>query len=235
LNQNKISTNCSLEYLLYTASASYAQTRIWLDERIRFDPDKPSVAIYNMPFLYQLCSQHTLSIKQLRYALQLIIIKHVSLRTSLNFDTDRNRLMQRIIDSKDDEKQLFTFIESTFETDEQLIHIMHDEKGNSQLFNLAEGLVFRCHLVHQNPIPSNDLLTNEDVIIFNFHHALFDFPSMNVFLHELNHIYETGRLFRDNDSDLRYLDCKCQYFLLTTQIISCLLHIQMLLSNKKCQ
>jgi hypothetical protein len=168
-----------------------------------------------MPFLYRLCSQHTLSIKQLRYALQLIVTKHVSLRTSLIFDTESNRLTQRIIDSKDDEKQLFTFIESTFETDEQLIHIMHDEKGNSQLFNLVEGLVFRFHLVYHEHISSNDLLINEDVIIFNFYHALFDFPSMNMFLHDLDEAYKTGQLHRNDDSDLRYLDCKCEYFLLS--------------------
>ncbi len=235
MNQNKSSTNCSLEYLLYTASASYAQTRIWLDERIRFNPDKPLDAIYNMPFLYRLCSENTLSIKHLHHALQLIVAKHLSLRTSLIFDTETNQLMQRIIDLNDNGEQLFTFIESTFETEEQLTQIMHNEKVNSQLFHLAQGLVFRCHLIYHEHISSNNLLTDKDTIIFNFHHALFDFPSMNVFLHELDHIYETGRLFRDNDSDLRYLDRKCQYFLLTTQIISCLLHIQMLLSNKKCQ
>ena len=47
-------------------------------------------------------SKHTLSIKQLRHALQLIVTKHLSLRTSLIFDTENNRLMQRIIDSNDD-------------------------------------------------------------------------------------------------------------------------------------
>jgi hypothetical protein len=188
-----------------------------------------------MPFLYRLCSQHTLSIKQLRYALQIIVIKHVSLRTSLIFDTDRNRLIQRIIDSKDNENQLFTFIESTFETDEQLTEIMHVEKSNSQLFNLSQGLVFRCHLLHRKQISSNDLLTDKDIIIFNFHHALFDFPSMNVFLHDLNEAYKTGQLSRDDDSVLRYLDCKYEYSLLSIYIISHLLRIQMLLSNKKCQ
>ncbi|UJR38884.1 hypothetical protein I4U23_031552 [Adineta vaga] len=34
------------------APASYAQARIWLDEKVRFDPDNPQVAIYNMPFIY---------------------------------------------------------------------------------------------------------------------------------------------------------------------------------------
>ncbi len=166
-----------------------------------------------MPFLYRLCSEHTLSIKQLHHTLQLIVLKHPSLRTSLIFDTESNKLMQRIIDSKNNTKQLFTFSQSTFDTDEQLIDIMHDEKRNSQLFNLAQGLVFRCHLVHHKQISSNDLLTDKDAIIFNFHHALFDFPSMNVFLHDLDQAYTTGQLSKDDDSDLRYLDCKCEYLL----------------------
>jgi syringomycin synthetase protein SyrE len=110
--------------------------------------------------------------------------------------------------------QLFTFIESTFETDKQLIDIMHNEKSNSQLFNLAEGLVFRCHLVHNKQTSCKNLLTDDDVIIFNFHHALFDFPSMNVFLRDLDHVYKTGQLLRKEDNALRYLDCKCEYFFL---------------------
>ncbi|CAF1542440.1 unnamed protein product, partial [Adineta steineri] len=36
--------------------ASFAQARIWLDERIRFDPEKPQVAIYNIPIVYRLQS-----------------------------------------------------------------------------------------------------------------------------------------------------------------------------------
>jgi hypothetical protein len=164
-------------------------------------------------------------IKQLRHDLQLIVTKHLSLRTSLIFNTECNRLVQRIIDSNNSTQQLFTFIQSTFDTNEQLIDIMHDEKRNSQLFNLAQGLVFRCHLVHHKQISSNDLLTGKDAIIFNFHHALFDFPSMNVFLHDLDQAYTTGQLSRDDESVLRYLDCKCEYFLLFIHIISHRLHI----------
>ncbi len=204
--------------MLFLGPASYAQTRIWLDERIRFDPDKPSVAIYNMPFLYRLCSQHTLSIKQLRHALQLIVTKHLSLRTALIFHTENNQPMQRIIDLNNNEKQPFTYIESTLETDEQLIDIMHNEKRNSQLFDLAEGRVFRCHLLYHEQISSNDVLTNKEAIIFNFHQAMFDYLSMDVFLHDLNEAYKTSQLHRDDDSVLRYLDCKCEYFLFFIQI-----------------
>jgi hypothetical protein len=185
--------------------ASYAQARIWQDEKIRFHPDQSQVAIYNMPFIYRLCPNHTLSIKQLYHALQLIITKHQSLRTSLLFDSEKNLLIQGIIESND---KLFTFIESIFETDEQLTNIMHDERANSHHFNLARGLVFRCHLVYYKQISSSNLLVNEDVLILNFHHALFDFPSMNIFLDDLKQAYTTRRLPITDNTTLRYLDCK---------------------------
>src|SRR5579862_2571116 len=89
------------ESFFCSAPASYAQARIWLDERIRFDVEKPQVAIYNMPFLYRLPTNNTLSISQLRRALHLVIIKHTSLRTSLFFDTNENILMQHIIEPTD--------------------------------------------------------------------------------------------------------------------------------------
>jgi NRPS condensation-like uncharacterized protein len=177
-----------------------------------------------MPFLYRLLSQHTLSIKQLLYALQLIVIKHQSLRTSLVFDKENNRLMQQIIDRNDNNK-LFALIESTFETDDQLNEIMHDEKRNSQHFDLAEGPVFRCHLVFHKQISSNDLLCDKDAIIFNFHHALFDFPSMNVFLHDLNEAYTTGQLPKNDETVLRYLDCKYKYISYFSFISHTLSHI----------
>jgi NRPS condensation-like uncharacterized protein len=176
-----------------------------------------------MPFLYRLSLQHTLSIKQLRLALQLIVTKHQSLRTSLIFDDKKSRLMQRIIDFNDNNNQLFAFIESTFETNEQLNDMMHNEKRNSQLFDLAQGLVFRCHLVYYKRISSNDLLCHKDAIIFNFHHALFDFPSMDVFLQDLDQAYTTGQLTTNEHTALRYLDCKYEYlfnFPSTTQYFS---------------
>ena len=162
-----------------------------------------------MPFLYRLCHGHTLSIERIQQALQRVVIKHQSLRTSLVYDTNQNVLMQRIIETTDNNsKEWFVFIESTFETDEQLNSIMHNEKGNSQLFDLSQGLVFRCHLVYYKQISSNDLLCDKDALIFNFHHALFDVLSMDVFLRDLNYAYTAGQLTNDDDTTLRYLDCK---------------------------
>ena len=201
---------------------------------MRFHPDKPHVAIYNMPFLFRPHLQHTLSITQLRHTLHLILTKHLSLRTALIFDKQNNRLIQRITHLDDQNKQLFTLIESTFETDEQLTHIMYNEKSNSRLFDLAEGLVFRCHLIYYKQISSNDLLCHKDAILFNFHHALFDYPSMHLFLHDLNQAYTTGQLTIDGTT-LRYLDCEYQWFMFSLFRSSFLsLYIQILSSNNKC-
>ena len=116
--------------------------------------------------------------------------------------------MQQIIDFSQNNNTLFAFIESTYTTHEQLNHILYEEKYNPQLFDVAQGLVFRCHLVYYKQISSNHLLSHKDLLIFNFHHALFDFPSMKVFHHDLNQAYTTGQLLYDDNTNLRYLDCK---------------------------
>ncbi|CAF4188141.1 unnamed protein product, partial [Adineta steineri] len=135
-----------LENILNEAPASFAQIRLWHNECVRFTPHISQVPIYNMPFVYHLHSHHTLSIQHLRQALQPIVTKHQSLRTSLIFYAENNRHLQRIIDMDDDNGQLFTFIENTYETQEQLSDIIHEEKCNPQLLDLTQGLVFRCHL-----------------------------------------------------------------------------------------
>ncbi|CAF4054833.1 unnamed protein product [Adineta steineri] len=197
---------CRQQNIINEAPASYAQARIRFDEQVRFDLDKPQPAIYNMPFLYRLTKGHTLSIQQLRQALQLVVRKHPSLYTLLHFDTEKNLLMQRIVDIHDDNNRLYIFIENTYETQEQLNDIMHEEKRNPHLFDLAQGLVFRCHIIYYKQISSNHLLSDKDLLIFNFHHALFDFPSMKVFHHDLNQAYITGQLSNNDDTTLRYVD-----------------------------
>ncbi|CAF4030575.1 unnamed protein product, partial [Adineta steineri] len=199
---------CRQSNVTNEAPASFAQARIWLDERIRFDPDKPQIAIYNMPFVYRLQPDHTLSIKKLTHALHLTVNKHPSLHTSLHFNIEKNLLMQRVITHEDrnSNNDMLSLIETIYETEEQLNKILHDEKCNPHLFNLAQGLVFRCHIIYYKRISSHDLLSDKDILIFNFHHALFDFPSMKVFHHDLNQAYTTGQLLYDDSTNLRYLD-----------------------------
>ncbi|CAF1491786.1 unnamed protein product, partial [Adineta steineri] len=190
------------------APASFAQARMWLDEKIQFEPDKPQTAIYNMPFVYRLQPGHTLSVKQLRHALHLTVNKHSSLHTSLHFDIEKNLLMQRVIthEDKHNNNDMVSIIETTYETDEQLNEILHDEKRNPHLFDLTQGLVFRCHVIYHKQIFPNHLLSDKGLLVFSFHHAAFDFPSMEVFLQDLNQAYTTSQLLYDNSTNLRYLD-----------------------------
>ncbi|CAF1397954.1 unnamed protein product, partial [Adineta steineri] len=169
---------CRQSHIINEAPASFAQVRLWYNESFHFPPNRSQVPIYKMPFVYSLYSHHTLSVQRLHHALQLVITKHESLRTSLNFHPHSNRLMQQIIDFSQNNNKLFIFIESTYTTHEQLNHILDEEKYNPQLFDLNQGLVFRCHLVYYKQISSHHLLSHKDLLIFNFHHALFDFPSM---------------------------------------------------------
>ena len=164
-----------------------------------------------MPFFYRLSSSHTLSVNQLQQALFQVIVKHSSLRTSLVFIKAQNLLMQKVVNSKNNKNKLFSFIESTFETDEQLNNVIHDEYGHNQHFDLTQGLIFRFHIVYYKQISSNNMLSDKDAIIFNFHHAFFDLLSINLFLHDLDQAYTTKKLTNDNDTNLRYLDCEYKY------------------------
>ena len=200
--------------MLVVGPATYAQTRICLEEQRFVDPHNSQLSINNMPFVYRLCSGDVLSSTRLHQALHKVIIKHQSLRTSIIFDTETNMLMQRIIDWNDNlNSDLFTFTESIYETDEQLNNIMYDEQTNSQHFDLAHGQVFRCYILYYKQIPSDHLVSDRDIIIFNFHHALFDLSSMDIFLHDLNQAYTTSQLPTDDSGHLRYLDCKYFYII----------------------
>ncbi|CAF4252044.1 unnamed protein product, partial [Adineta steineri] len=116
--------------------------------------------------------------------------------------------MQRVVTHEDNNNNnnMFSIVETTYETDEQLNEILHDEKRNPHLFDLTQSLVFRCHIIYYKQISPNHLLSHKDLLIFNFHHAQFDFPSMNIFLHDLNQAYTTGQFSNNDDTTLCYLD-----------------------------
>ncbi|CAF4185112.1 unnamed protein product, partial [Adineta steineri] len=189
------------------APASFAQIHILLGKQTHSDTNILQLVNYNMLFVYCLHSEHTLLVNKLWPALQLVMAKHQSLQTSLIFDIEKNRFMQQVISLNDNNDKQFIYIESTYESEEQLNDIMRNENCNTELFDLAQGLVFRCHIIYYKQISSNNILSDKDVIIFNFHHAIFDLSSMNIFLHDLNQAYTAGQLlFNDDNTTLRYLD-----------------------------
>ncbi|CAF4098502.1 unnamed protein product [Adineta steineri] len=188
------------------APASFAQCRIWSKNQRDADTNLSSLAAHGIPFFYRLYIGDILSVQKLRYALQFIANKHESLHTSLIYDSNKNLLMQRVLSQPDNNNGMFTITESSYETDEQLNVIIVNEKCNPELFDLAQGLVFRCHIIYYKQISSNSIISDKDIIIFNFHHAFFDYPSMDIFLHDLDQAYKTGQLTTDNDITLRYID-----------------------------
>ncbi|CAF1309824.1 unnamed protein product, partial [Adineta steineri] len=200
--------NESLRHFSEIKPASYAQHQIWHDEEHRLHLDGPQLAIYNMVFCYRLSANHILPVQQLRYALDLIVEKHQSLRTAFIFDTAKNILTQRIGDQQNHKNNRLFIVGSIYKTDEQLHEIIHNETHNPHVFDLVQGLVFRCHLVHYKQVSVNGLISDNDIIIFNFHHASFDCPSMKIFLHDLHQAYTTSQLLNDDNTNnrLRYLD-----------------------------
>ncbi|CAF1575306.1 unnamed protein product, partial [Adineta ricciae] len=181
----------------------------WLNDHVQDNPSSTHTGTCNMSFSYQISSGGTLHISRLRRALHSVVTKHESLRTSLFFDVEKNILMQRIIepdDNDDDNSRLFTLSESSFKTEDELNKIIYDERTNTTHFDLSGALVFRCHAAHRKQSVSSDQLCEGDVLIFSFHRALFDVPSIHIFLHDLNKAYAMEQVFSECSNCLRYID-----------------------------
>jgi hypothetical protein len=189
------------------ASASLIQKRIWIDEQMNSDSQ---ISINNIPFFYQLI-EGTISIERLRRALRLVVLQHSILRTSLVFDTTKDCVIQRIIESKNDEEELFVFVKSVFNSDIDLKTIIQDELCNPLNFNLFNGHVFRVHIVlHENN--HIDLLQKGDSLIFNFHQSAFDHQLLDVFLQDLRMAYEYESISPSSNNVNLYIDSKSELF-----------------------
>ncbi|CAF0953041.1 unnamed protein product [Adineta steineri] len=184
-----------------TARASFAQSRIWLDEQNTTDSQ---VAVNNMPFVYKI-TEGILSIERLRHALQLVVLKHASLRTSLFFDSITKCLMQRIIHPVDSKEELFGFVQSTLDSDIDLKTMLLDERRNLSYFNLSNGRVFRVHLIRKET-GNQDSLGTGDFVIFNFHQAIFDISSFNLFHRDLCEAYDRETILPVDVNDFDYND-----------------------------
>jgi hypothetical protein len=163
-----------------------------------------------MPFFYQLI-EGTISIERLRRALRLVVLQHSTLRTSLVFDAKIDCLMQRIIESKNDEEELFVFVKSTLNSDIDLRAIILNELCNPLNFNLSNGYVFRVHIV-RNQNNHTNLLQIGDYFIFNFHQSAFDHPSLDIFHRDLCMAYEHESISPSSNNVIQYIDCKSQIF-----------------------
>ena len=182
-------------------AASFAQERFWFDDQIRFnsrditDETEDKFTVYNLPIVYQI-DHGSLSIAKLNRVLHLILDKHAVLRTSVNYSEDLNCIIQKIhLNSS----QIFTFkVTHMIErNDESLKCLILNEYRSNECFQVAEGKMFRCHLVRygrNNADDSDDTLHMGDFIVFNFHHFVFDGYSAEIFIRDFILAYEKDSL-----------------------------------------
>jgi len=181
--------------------ASYAQERIYLDERVRFDASGVDVPAYHDIAVYRI-GLGTLSRQRLRKTLKVLLEAHSALRTSFHI-TD-NGLEQRIEPLIECD-----YTTTIYYSAQQLKSIEREELINPSLFNLSKGRLMRCHIClwHENHSTIDyETLLPSDVIMLNFHHIAVDGETSDILNEDLCTAYNQGNLSIASDA-LRYLDC----------------------------
>jgi hypothetical protein len=82
---------------------------------------------------------------------------------------------------------------------------INDIINRSDLFDLSQGRVIRCHILRHSS-SNDDLLSKDDCILFCMHHSAFDGASISIFLRDLALAYETDSPLPSNDNSLQYID-----------------------------
>jgi surfactin family lipopeptide synthetase A len=181
--------------------SSFEQEAIWLDELMRFRSDKDGIAVYHIVLIFRILTtdgKAQLVTSRLQSSLQLLVEKHASLRTCLQMsDDDQSELRQRVLSSNSIAVPL---VESWIDNNDDLYNIITDEETNRSHFDLVQGHVFRTHVIRYHK-PNN-----ESMILFNFHHSIFDGTSEVLFLNDLRQAYATEELINVTNDECTYLD-----------------------------
>lgn len=140
--------------------------------------------MYVIPLLYRLSSitNNYISINQINQALEVVVRKHNILRTALYLDTN-SRLIQDCLDINliNDHRKVYGFsIINLLNNDRHINEIINEILNQSNLFDLSKGRVIHCHIIRQYH-SNDDLLTNDDFILFSIYHGVFDGTSTSIF------------------------------------------------------
>ncbi len=149
----------------------------------------------------------SLSTGRLQRALQYLISKHKTLRTSLIMNNDDNTLKQYITD----EHQIYTLVdEQIFKNEIELRDIIYQTAISPDLFDLSNGRVFHCQIVRQQKSADQqyetEIITNADIFIITFHHVAFDLLTSQIFLNDLCNAYNSDETWSENRELLEYID-----------------------------
>ncbi|CAF4112649.1 unnamed protein product, partial [Rotaria sordida] len=215
INIEKHFEDCWSPLHLIQAPASFAQERIFLDEKIRFS-SKSNNKIYAIPLVFRVLSANTpISITRLHRAFQFVIMKHSILRTALDFSTNGIIIQHSLnVDNMIDDMKPYGFsiIDLHDDKDRGIIKPITEIINHRDLFDLTKGCVIQCHILRQYQLDDNlsfkndNLLTKDDLILFNIHHSAFDGASISVFLHDFSLAYETDCSLPLDDDAMQYID-----------------------------
>ena len=183
--------------------------------------------MYAIPLLYRLStSTNHVSIKRIHQALQSTITKHQILRTALYLDIN-STLIQHCLDVNviSDHANVYGFsILNLANNDCPLNKIIYEILSGPDLFDLSKGRVIHCHIIRQyrtdnhSTSDHDDLLMNNDLILFSIYHGVFDGSSVSIFIRDLFHAYENNDLLSINSNTLQYIDYSVYERLINTTL-----------------
>jgi hypothetical protein len=148
--------------------------------------------------------------------LQAVIKRHNILRTALSLDVN-GTIIQNGLDMSNthNDMKLYGFsvinLRHDFEND-TIDKTVNNVIKDSNLFDLTQGRVIHCHILRYccpgNDLSSenDDLLVEDDFILFCMHHSAFDGTSTSIFLRDLSLAYGTDCSLPVNECTFQYID-----------------------------
>lgn len=189
---NTATSHSSLSNVMITGKehsvASYAQQRIWLAEKMRFNPTTSgTLCVYNT-LLPLFLTSGSMSIAKIRTALNAVIEQHPILRTAVFFNTITGVLEQKIMPNTDDR---FSFVITRDIQSEEHLDALLQAEVITAFSKLDQGLVVRCHLFQRSDNEKDsEHLYKGDLILFAFHHIAFDLSSAKPFILTFTEAYD---------------------------------------------
>ncbi|CAF1408209.1 unnamed protein product [Adineta steineri] len=172
-------------------AASFAQERIWLDEKIHHDPEiSPAMHNFVLPLMIKYGS---MSIERIRSAVVAVLKQHEILRTAIYFDENRNKLIQAVQFVVNNDAYSFEITANDIQSSDDIADLLRNESVK-HFAELEQGLVVRCHLVKVGSDDDMDKLYPQDLLIFIFHGVAFDYSSISPFLVAFTKAYDQMEL-----------------------------------------
>jgi hypothetical protein len=178
--------------------ASSAQQRVWLDQKIHFDP-LVSPAIYNI-LVPLTIKRGSMSLARIQSAITATLERHTILRTAVYFNEQNSQIEQAVQPISEDSNYSFQVTYGA-KTPEEIDTLFLTEFA-THFAQIDRGLVVRCHLFRMGADDAQKLHA-DDIILFVFHHIAFDLSCVAPFAYAFIEAYDQAEPL---GSTLQYID-----------------------------